>query len=112
MSSTLARSRGRVRAGRSALEAMGVHPYEAERQARGFNREDRAAIRRLAELYDPDIPTHRNEAYVAKAKEIRAEQEQAMRGQTSSFWTRNDRGWVPPRPADVEAAEKDAKAQR
>ncbi|MBX2855025.1 MAG: cation:proton antiporter [Rhodobacteraceae bacterium] len=57
-----------VRAGRSALEALGVHPFEAERKARQFVNDDRRAIAALASLYDPEMPIQDNKAYVQKAK--------------------------------------------
>ncbi|MCL4136930.1 UNVERIFIED_CONTAM: hypothetical protein GTU68_037857 [Idotea baltica] len=96
-----------VRAGRSALEALGFHPYDAERQVRNFVDGDKEALRQLAQVYDPDIPIHENEAYVARAKEIGAEQEAFMRGKSTAFASRADRGWVPPTLGDVEAeAEK------
>lgn len=96
-----------VRAGRSALEALGFHPYDAERQVQSFVEGDRAALRQLAQVYDPDIPIHENEAYVTRAKELGAAQEAEMRGKSTAFASRTDRGWVPPSLADVDAeAEK------
>jgi CPA2 family monovalent cation:H+ antiporter-2 len=85
-----------VRAGRSALQALGAHPFVAERQAQGFVRQDKRAMRAMAELYDPDIPTHENLPYIERARELMAEQEAAMRGGKSVFGTRVDRGWSPP----------------
>ena len=67
-----------VRAGRSAYEALGIHPYEAQMMANGFVDRDKAALREIAPLYDPDIPAHLNEAYVTRAKELMAEQEEAL----------------------------------
>jgi len=95
---------GAVRAGRSAFEALGVHPYDAERQARGFVENDKKAIRELAELYDPDIPVHENPAYVERTKEFFALHEDAMRGSSAIFGGRNERGWMPPTLDDVETA--------
>ena len=95
-----------VRAGRSALEALGFHAYDAERQVREFVEGDRKGLRQLAQLYDPDIPSHQNEAYVALAREISAEQEAQMRGKSTAFASRADRGWVPPSLEDVEAEAK------
>jgi len=92
-----------VRAGRSALEALGYHPYDAERLARGFVDADRRAIRELAELYDPDIPVEENAPYVARALELRAELEAEMKGTGRAFASRIERGWSPPTPADVKA---------
>jgi len=92
-----------VRAGRSALEALGMHPYDAELQTRAFVANDRWRIRELADLYDPDIPAHENEAYVARTRELLASTEAVMRGGSAAFGGRSDRGWVPPSPDDVEA---------
>jgi len=96
---------GAVRAGRSALEALGAHPYEAERQTQGFVENDKRAIRELAELYDPDVPVHANEAYVARTKELLKSHEEAMRGNSDAFGIRNERGWVPPSLDDLESAQ-------
>jgi CPA2 family monovalent cation:H+ antiporter-2 len=58
-----------VRAGRSALEALGFHPYDAERQVRGFVLNDQAQMIGLASSFDPDIPVHENEEYVRRSRE-------------------------------------------
>ena len=92
-----------VRAARSALEALGVHPFDAERKTRAFVRHDLTAIRALADLYDPDVPAHENPEYVAKSKEFIARQEDAMRSGLGTFGTREDRAWSPPTLADVAA---------
>jgi CPA2 family monovalent cation:H+ antiporter-2 len=94
-----------VRTARSALEALGVHPYDAEQQVRGFVDNDKAAIRELADLYDPDIPVHLNAAYVTRTREIMDQVENAMRAGSAIFGSRADRGWVPPTVRDVEAVE-------
>lgn len=93
-----------VRAARSALEALGVHPFDAELQTRAFVENDRWRIRELAELYDPDIPVHENAAYVARARELLDSVEGAMRGGSAVFGGRSDRAWLPPSAEDVEAA--------
>ena len=94
-----------LRAGRSALEALGVHPYDAERQVRGFVSNDREHMFELASLYDPDIPPHENAEFVAETKKYLARYEQAMQGNSAAFGSRLDRGWVPPTLEDVEAEE-------
>ena len=100
-----------VRAGRSALEALGLHPYEAERQTRGFVDNDRAQMLELAELFDPDIPVHENAPYVERAKKYIARTGDAMRGKSAGFASRIDRGWVPPTLQDVEAETEAQKPQ-
>ena len=101
---------GAVRAGRSALEALGVHPYDAERQTQGFVENDKRAMRELADVYDPDVPAHENEAYVERTKEFLQSHEDAMRGNASVFGVRNERGWVPPTLEDLEAELSDSKS--
>ena len=95
-----------VRAGRSALEALGMHPFEAELKARQFVEHDRRALAALAEVYDPDIPLHENAAYVKRAKEIREENDAILRGLDREFNVRPDRAWSPPTLVDVEAEQR------
>ena len=95
-----------LRAGRSALEALGVHPYDAERQVRGFVINDQAQMLALASSYDPDIPAHENEEYVRGTKEFLDRYAEVMKGNSAAFGTRLDRGWVPPSLDDVEAEEE------
>ncbi len=97
-----------LRAGRSALEALGVHPYDAERQIRGFVINDREQMRELAELFDPDVPIQQNAAYVERTKVYMDRYREIMLGNSAAFGSRLDRGWVPPTMADVEAEAEDA----
>ncbi len=93
-----------VRAARSALEALEMHPFEAERLTRAFVAEDRAAMAELAELWRPDVPEPQNAAYIARAREIMARQAEALRHRHGAFRERTDRGWTPPvARADAEA---------
>jgi CPA2 family monovalent cation:H+ antiporter-2 len=94
-----------LRAGRSALEALGVHPYDAQRQVQGFVINDREQMFEMASVYDPDIPAHENPEYVEGTKRYLARYEEAMRGNSAAFGSRLDRGWVPPTLDDVEAEE-------
>ena len=84
------------------LEALGVHPYEAEQQTRGYVENDKRVLRELAGLYDPEIPAHENEAYVEKTKELSASHEDAMRGSAAIFGDRTERSWLPPSKDDVD----------
>ncbi len=99
-----------VRTGRSAFEALGIHPFEAERLAQQFVKKDGRAIAALADVYDPDVPIHRNEAYVARAKEVRETLDAEMKGSGRAFSQRADRGWSPPSLEDVKAEEEDGKS--
>ena len=67
-----------LRAGRYVLENMDFSDFEASDIERTFFRHDRRAIRELASLWDPDVPTKNNEAYLARARELNAELEAAL----------------------------------
>lgn len=94
-----------VRAGRSAFEAMGMHPFDAEKAAQEFVVDDRRLLVEMAEVYDPNIPTHLNEPLVAKTKEILEEMDAKIYGSGHAFNSRLDRGWMPPNLKDVKAIE-------
>ncbi|WP_319530011.1 cation:proton antiporter [uncultured Cohaesibacter sp.] len=85
-----------VRTGRSVLEALGMHPYDAEKHVQDYEASDKRAIAELARLYDPEVPAHQNTAYVEKTKDVMAEQEQALKEGKSAFRVRVERGWLPP----------------
>jgi len=72
-----------LRAGRSALEAMGLSRDQAQRFAAEFERVDRASMVELADLYDIDTPMHQNAAYVARVREMMEEWEAQLRGQAA-----------------------------
>ena len=99
-----------LRAGRSALEALGVHPYDAERQVRGYMINDREQMYELAAVFDPDVPAHENPEYVEGTKRYLERYKEAMRGNSAAFGSRLDRGWVPPTLDDVEAEKKAAES--
>lgn len=67
-----------VRAGRYVLENTGFTEYEAARMSQTFYKVDRAAMRDLAELWEPGQPVHLNEAYVARAKQLDRDLETAL----------------------------------
>lgn len=85
-----------VRVGRSALEALGLHPFEAERKTRAFVDSDKKALIALAPLYRDDVPAHEIPEYVAKVKELREEIEAQLQGKDRHYTNRSDRGWIPP----------------
>ncbi|MGF1502309.1 MAG: cation:proton antiporter [Paracoccaceae bacterium] len=95
-----------VRAGRSALEALGMPAAEADRKARHFVELDKRQLAVLADLYDPNIPIHENAAYVAKTKELRAEAVALFRGEVPASGAGSDPSWGLPSLEDIEAAER------
>ncbi|WP_343563379.1 cation:proton antiporter domain-containing protein [Kiloniella sp. b19] len=90
-----------VRAGRYALEAMGMHPYTAQKMAEDFVIADRHNIAEMAPLYDPDIPFHLNKPYVEKARELRKEEDDSFIEGKAIYLNRVDRSWAPPSEADM-----------
>jgi CPA2 family monovalent cation:H+ antiporter-2 len=95
-----------VRTGRSAFEALGVHPFEAEQLARKFVRSDLEAITELVEDYDPDVPNHENSAYVERAAEMQERMEAEMKGEERALRQRTARGWSPPTSEDLRSVQK------
>ncbi|WP_299724742.1 monovalent cation:proton antiporter-2 (CPA2) family protein [uncultured Tateyamaria sp.] len=67
-----------LRAGRYALENLGLSEYEAAEAEHLFYTHDRDAVRQLAELWDPSIPTSKNDAYVARARELEKDLEVSL----------------------------------
>ncbi len=62
-----------MRAGRYVLENMGLTEFEAAELEKTFYQHDRRSVRDLAALWDPEIPTIENKAYIARAKELENE---------------------------------------
>lgn len=69
-----------IRAGRSALQALGSSARKASRFSAEFERMDRASMVELAGLYKLDTPNHLNAPYLAKVLEIREEWERQLQG--------------------------------
>ena len=59
-----------LRAGRYVLETMGLSDWEASQIEMAFYHADRAAMKDLAELWQPGVPLSKNPAYVERAKEV------------------------------------------
>ncbi|WP_022707832.1 monovalent cation:proton antiporter-2 (CPA2) family protein [Paracoccus zeaxanthinifaciens] len=96
-----------VRAGRSTLEALGMHPFEAERTARTFVNQNRRSMRELADLYDPEVPNHENAPYRDRARELMDEQAEEMRNRgRGAHHEGADGAWARPTLRDQEAARR------
>ena len=67
-----------VRAGRYALEAMGVKRETAKESAELFTKHDRRAVRKLARVWDPAVPVFENKKYIALSRQLVEEINQAM----------------------------------
>jgi CPA2 family monovalent cation:H+ antiporter-2 len=71
-----------LRVGRYVLENAGLSKYEAGELEKLFYDLDRSAVRELARVWRPDIPTEKNEAYIARARALNRELEAVL---TSRF---------------------------
>lgn len=72
-----------TRAGRSALEALGVDYETAQRRIDDFVEFDRFVLREVAEVYNPDVPLAENPEYVDKVNSLLPLQEEVMQGRKS-----------------------------
>ncbi|WP_335948950.1 monovalent cation:proton antiporter-2 (CPA2) family protein [Salipiger bermudensis] len=67
-----------LRAGRYVLEEIGMSEYEAAIAQETFYHHDRQTVQELAQLWDPDVPSAENEAYIKRARELEKELETAL----------------------------------
>ncbi|KAA9009809.1 cation:proton antiporter domain-containing protein [Histidinibacterium aquaticum] len=69
-----------LRAGRYALEKLGLTEFEANEAELYFYHHDRSALRTLAELWKPGVPVSQNPEYVARSRELAKDLETALAG--------------------------------
>ncbi|THH35664.1 potassium transporter [Aliishimia ponticola] len=67
-----------LRAGRFALEHIGLSEFEAAEATRVFYEMDRYGVKELAQLWREDVPLEKNDAYVKRARELQQELEFAL----------------------------------
>ncbi len=67
-----------LRIGRSAYEALGVPRGKSAKMVDAFNDLDHRAMLEVADSYDPSLPLERNDAYVARVKEMRGPWQQEL----------------------------------
>lgn len=67
-----------LRAGRYVLENIGLSEFEAAEAEKTFYAHDRHAIRELADVWDPNISSGENEAYIARAKSLERDLEASL----------------------------------
>ena len=72
-----------LRAGRYVLENAGLTEFEAAAAEQTFYVHDRRTVRELAELWDPNVPTTQNAAYIARARELQKDLETALMSRAS-----------------------------
>ncbi|SLN14953.1 Glutathione-regulated potassium-efflux system protein KefC [Roseovarius albus] len=70
-----------LRAGRYALENLGLTEFEASEVETAFYHHDRHSVQELAQLWDPEVKTVDNKAYIARALELESELETLLLSQ-------------------------------
>lgn len=74
-----------LRMGRSAVEALGYSRDQAERMVAVFSEMDSDSMLIAAEHYDPAIPPHENEVFVARINETRGDWEAELAERTQAI---------------------------
>ena len=69
-----------IRAARYTLQSLGMERTKAIRTGQHFVKQDRKALRMLAEVWDPEIHISANPAYVEMARQINTDIGRAMEG--------------------------------
>ncbi len=74
---------GSLRASRSVLEALGRSRPAAQNMVDAFAEMDRKTMLEMADLYDIDIPVTENKPYMERARAMREEWDEELRGNMS-----------------------------
>ena len=92
-----------VRAGRCALEGLGLHPFRAQKLVEAHVKFDRESMRMLAEVWDPEISVFENVDYIRLAAQRNAELERVMSAAARPARRAERTGLDPPRADAGEA---------
>ncbi len=79
-----------LRMGRSAFEALGVTPEQAEGMTRLFEEMDRKSMVEMANAFDFDTPPWENEELIALSKKLRSDWDPLLRDQIDQIMGRDD----------------------
>ena len=90
-----------LRAGRYALENLGLSDFEAAEAETMFYHSDRDMVRELAELWKPGVPVADNPAYVARARQLDNDLETALAARTQNRDEEEKERLLPRRPGDT-----------
>lgn len=96
-----------IRAGRSALEGLHVHPFEAEKIVSAYIETDKKAMLELAKIYNPGVLPHENQAYIDLAKRVREQTDAAIHESRLANKGAVVRSWRPPGRVDPDDLEHD-----
>ncbi len=89
-----------LRAGRYALENLGLSEYEAAEAETMFYHHDRGMMKELATLWKPDVPTSKNAAYLKRAKELNSDLELSLASKEEAEAEAESKGGIGRRRSD------------
>ena len=89
-----------LRAGRYALENLGLSEYEAAEAETMFYHHDRGMMKELATLWKPDVPTSKNAAYLKRAKELNSDLELSLASKEEARAETDSKGGIGRRRSD------------
>ncbi|MFZ3582284.1 cation:proton antiporter [Loktanella sp. DJP18] len=90
-----------LRAGRYALENLGLTDFEAAETETMFYHSDRDMVRELAELWKPGVAVADNPAYVARARQLDNDLEIALAARVQNREDEENARLLPRRPGDT-----------
>ncbi|MBU1835851.1 MAG: cation:proton antiporter, partial [Alphaproteobacteria bacterium] len=90
-----------LRAGRYALENLGLTDFEAAEAETLFYHSDRDMVRDLAKLWKPGVPIADNPDYIARARQLNSDLETALAARAQNQETEEKERLLPRRPGDT-----------
>ncbi len=87
---------GSLELGKSALKAVGLHPFKVEKMSQAFRKHDESGLESLYELWDEDTEMASNKAFLAGAREHGETLKDMMEADRLQLHDRSERGWTPP----------------
>ena len=81
-----------LRAGRYALENLGLSEFEAAEAEQAFYQHDRMALRELAELWKPGVPVSELPEYVERARKLNSALEMELSARQQASERNDDKG--------------------
>jgi monovalent cation:proton antiporter-2 (CPA2) family protein len=85
-----------LRTGAAAFEALGMHPFKAEKLLRAFRRHDEETVAQLCGLWDENVEMAKNHALLERVRARTESEQRIMTADRSQLHDRTERGWTPP----------------
>lgn len=98
---------GSVEVGKAVLNALGMHPFKAEKMTHAFRQHDQMGIDKLYEIWDQDPDIAGNRVYLATAREHGESLKSFLESDRMESHDVSDRGWTPPPKGYAETIDED-----